>query len=369
MSEHLQKWRLILGSKSEPQPEVALPGNDLQGMDAVLEALYESERQKGLGPSSPNINRWLGDIRKYFPTPVVQIMQKDALERLGLEQMLLEPELLATVEPDVNLVATILSLNKIIPSKTRATARMVVEKVVRSLEKKLRSPLREAILGSINRANRNRNPKLSEIDWHKTIRSNLKHYQPKYKTIIPQRLIGFGRRGQALKHVILLIDQSGSMATSVIYASIYAAIMASLRSIRTHLVIFDTQVVDLTEIIKDPVDILFGAQLGGGTDINQAVTYGESLISRPSDTILLLISDLYEGGNEMELVKRIGTIKAIGVQIICLLALNDEGAPIFNRSLAGKLAAMDVIAFACTPEQFPDLMAAAIVREDLTRFT
>lgn len=364
MDFRLKKWRLILGKQADPEGELGLEGN-AAGMDAVLEALYNSERQGGLGPSSPNVNRWLGDIRKYFPTSVVQVMQKDAIERLHLHQLLLEPELLQMVEPDVSLVATLLSLNKVMPSRTKETARMVIKKVVEELEKKLRNPLRQAVEGALSRSVRNRRPKLNEIDWHRTIRLNLKHYQPEYKTIIPEHLTGHGRKGKSLKHVILLVDQSGSMASSVVYAGVTGAIMASLRSVKTHFVAFDTAVVDLTHEIKDPVDLLFGIQLGGGTDINKALGYAQTLIQSPADTILVLISDLFEGGNQGEMLKKAASLVASGVSFIALLALDDQGAPSWDKALAAKLASLDVPAFSCTPDQFPALMEAAISRRDL----
>lgn len=364
MEERLKKWRLILGKKADPTNQMPMEG-ELYGMDNVLGALYDTERKGGLGNSSPNVNRWLGDIRKYFPSSTVQIMQKDALERLNLEQMLLEPELLESVEPDVNLVATLLSLNKVMPQRTRETAKIVVKKVVQELEKKLRNPLRQAIEGSISRSIRNRRPKFNEIDWIRTIRANLKHYQKDLNTIIPEHLMGHGRKGQSLKHVILLIDQSGSMATSMVYSSVFGAIMASLRSVKTHFIVFDTSVVDLTEELRDPVDLLFATQLGGGTDINKALGYVESLIQNPSDTILLLISDLFEGGSEQDLLKRTASIYASGVKFINLLALNDKGAPMYNKQLAQNFATLNIPTFACTPDQFPGLMAAAIKKENL----
>jgi Mg-chelatase subunit ChlD len=363
-SDRLQRWRLLLGKSSDPSSEVGLEG-DLGQMDNILDALYDADRKGGLGSSSPNVNRWLGDIRKYFPTPVVQLMQKDALERLGLERMLLEPELLEAVVPDVHLVATLLSLNKALPAKTRETAKKVVRKVVEELEKQLRNPLREAIQGSLNRASRNRRPKLREMDWNTTIKANLKHYQPDLGTIIPEQFYGFGRKGQSLRHVILLIDQSGSMAESMVYSSVFGAIMASLRSLRTHLVVFDTAVIDLTDELNDPVDLLFCTQLGGGTDIGKALRYGETLITNPSDTIFVLISDLFEGGQEEELLRRAGAIKASGAQLITLLALGDDGAPAYDKNMAIQLGAMDIPAFACTPDLFPGLMAAAIAKESI----
>ena len=367
MDERIRKWRMILGRKAQVEEEMDLEG-DMKAMDQVLEALYDADQKGGLGASSPNVNRWLGDIRKYFPLPVVQVMQKDALERLGLQQMLTEPELLEAVEPDVNLVATLLSLNKVMPKKTRQTARNVVRKVVQQLEKKLKNPMRQAVEGSIYRAVRNRRPKHKEIDWNKTIRQNMRHYQKEINAIIPEQLIGFGRKGQALKKIILLADQSGSMSASIVYAGVLGAVMSSLRSLKTHMIVFDTSVVDLTAELKDPVDLLFATQLGGGTDINKALAFSERFIQQPGDTILILISDLFEGGNAVELLKRVAAIKTSGVQLITLLALNDQGAPVYDRSMATKFASLHVPAFACSPGQFPDLMAAAIKKEDVRQW-
>ena len=380
MEDKLKKWRLILGKDAESEQntegvsegvetdeEIIVLTEQQQGMDDTLEALYGGEASKkgGLGKSTPVVNRWLGDIRKYFPTPMVQVMQRDALERLELNQMLLQPELLESFQPDIHLVTTLLTLNKAMPDQTRETARLIVKKVVEELEKKLNQPLREAIRGALSRAVRNRRPKMNEMDWDKTIRANLKHYQPTLKTIIPETLIGRGRRGQALRHVILLVDESGSMATSVVYASVFGAVMASLRSIKTQMIVFDTEVVDLTEHINDPVDLLFCTQLGGGTDIAKALTYTEGCISTPSETIVLLISDLFEGGHAPEMFRRVQSIKESGATLIVLLALNDEGKPVYDKHNAALLAALEIPVFACTPDKFPAVMAAAINRQDI----
>ena len=191
--ERLRRWRLILGGEEADGIGLSLGGADL-AIDGALRALYDSERQGGLGSSAPNVARWLGDIRTYFPSSVVRVMQQDALERLNLRQMLLEPEMLAAVEPDVHLVANLLALKSVMPNQTRETARSVVRRVVEELEKRLANPLRQAVVGSLNRAARNRRPRHNEIDWHRTIRANLKHYQPEYRTIIPHTRIGHGRR-------------------------------------------------------------------------------------------------------------------------------------------------------------------------------
>lgn len=367
-NEHLSKWRLILGTKADPDGEVEL-GDKMQGMGNTLDALYDSEKKGGLGKSVPNVNRWLGDIRRYFPSSVVQIMQRDALERLGLNRMLLEPELLAAVEPDVHLVGTLLSLAKILPDRSRETARQLVKQVTEQLEKKLRQPLLQAIRGSLHRAARTRRPRPSDIDWNQTILKNLKHYQPKYKSIIPAELRGYARRRQQLRHLILVIDQSGSMAESVVHAGVLSCIMASLSSIKTQVIAFDTSVVDLTEHLSDPVDLLFATQLGGGTDINRALAYVEPLVSRPKDTIIVLLSDLFEGGNVSEMFRRVARLQSTGLQFICLLALSDEGVGVYDHQNAQQLAEMGIPTFAATPDQFPDIMAAAIQREriDLNR--
>jgi uncharacterized protein with von Willebrand factor type A (vWA) domain len=187
--------------------------------------------------------------------------------------------------------------------------------------------------------------------------------------VIPERLIGYGRRTSAVQRdVVLCVDQSGSMASSVVYSAVFAAVLASMRSLRTSLVVFDTAVADLTEQLADPVEVLFGTQLGGGTDINRAIAYAEGLVTRPRDTIFVLISDLYEGGIRDEMIRRVAAMTAAGVQVVVLLALSDDGAPGYDHDNAAALAALGVPAFACTPDAFPDLMAAAIERRDLRAF-
>ncbi|MDQ2996833.1 MAG: VWA domain-containing protein [Chloroflexota bacterium] len=330
--ERLRRWRLVLGGGAADGTGVDLHGDD-QRIDGALAALYDSERSGGLGGSNPSIARWLGDIRSYFPASVVQVMQRDALERLNLRQMLLEPELLQAVEPNVHLVADLLALKRVMPAKTLAT--------------------------------RSRRPRHSEIDWPRTIRANLKHYQPTYRTVIPETRIGYGRKRAALRDVILCVDQSGSMGASVVYSGIFGAVLASLPALRTRMVVFDTEVVDLTEELHDPVELLFGVQLGGGTDIGRALSYCQSLVRRPQETILVLISDLYEGGNREEMLRRAAALAGSGIQLIVLLALSDNGAPSYDHGVAAALAVMGAPAFACTPDMFPDLMAAAINRQDI----
>lgn len=362
--EATKRWRLVLGGEQADGTGCSLSGAALE-MDRALQALYDSDRRGGLGSSSPSVARWLGDIREYFPTSVVQVMQRDAFERLDMKRMLLEPEMLESLQPDVHLVADLIALSGSIPAKTRDTARQVVRRVVDELMRKLAEPTRQAVHGALNRAVRNRRPRHNDIDWPRTIRANLKNYQPAYGTIVPEVRIGYGRRRQSMRHIVLCIDQSGSMASSVVYSAIFGAVLATMPAVDTSLVVFDTSVVDLTQQLADPIDLLFSTRLGGGTDINRAVGYCQQLVRAPQDTIFVLISDLFEGGVETELMKRAAALVASGVQFITLLALSDEGAPSFNAPLAAELATLGVPAFACTPDQFPELMAAAIQRSDL----
>ena len=372
-AERLRRWRLVLGSEAEASCG-GLSGSVAE-LDQALAALYEpdgpnglgqSGRRGGRGGSAPSVARWLGDIRKYFPSSVVQVMQRDALQRLDMRDMLLQPEMLQNVQPDVHLVANLISLASVIPANTKATARLVVQKVVDDLMKRLEEPMRSAVSGALDRSQRNRRPRHSEIDWHRTIRANLKHWQPEYRTIVPEQLHGYGRKARRpQREVVLCIDQSGSMANSVVYSSIFGAVLASLPAVSTRLVVFDTSVVDLSDKLDDPVELLFGVQLGGGTDINGAVAYCQSIIREPRNTIFVLISDLYEGGVEAQLLRRAAELVESGVQFVTLLALSDEGAPSYDRDLAAKLAALGVPSFACTPDAFPGLMAAAIRRDDV----
>ena len=387
--ERLRRWRLLLGAPAAASLGCgALTGDDA-AIDGALGALYDdgggapgrdgaagggsggpggraASRAGGLGGSSPRVARWLGDIRQYFPSTVVQVMQRDAIDRLDLRQLLLEKEMLETVEPDVHLVGTLLSLSRIMPQTTKATARVVVAKVVAEIERRIADRTRSAVTGALNRAARTRRPKPRDIDWNRTIAANLARYVPSHRTVIPERLVGYGRRQQvAARDIVLAIDQSGSMAPSVVYASVFGAVLASLRSLRTSVVAFDTAVADLSPLLADPVDVLFGTQLGGGTDINRAVAYCETLITRPRDTIFVLISDLFEGGDETAMRARLRALREAGVTVVALLALSDGGAPAYNPANAAYLESAGIPAFACTPDAFPDLLAVAIEGGDV----
>lgn len=380
--EQLKRWRLILGRHAqESLAQMGAGGCELSAdqlaMDEALAAIYDESsgdgagqggrRSAGLGPSAPNLAKWLGDIRNYFKEDVVTVIQNDAIERKGLKQLLFEPETLKNVEPNPQLVGTLMSLKGRIPERTKETARMVVRAVVDKIKRLLEQRIRQAVLGALNRKEHSPLPNTANIDWKWTIGRNLKNYQPSLGTIVPERVYFYSRAQRSNNWtVIVCMDQSGSMAESVVYGSVTGSIFASLPALNTRVVAFDTEIVDLTEQCgNDPVDMIFGVQLGGGTDINKAVAYCEKFISDPGQTIFFLISDLIEGGNQSQLRRRMHEMAASGVRVVCLLALSDSGIPFFDEQVAKKLSAGGVPCFGCTPNKLPELIEGVLKKHDL----
>ncbi len=382
--EQLKRWRLILGRHA--QDSLAGMGGaggfqlsaDQMAMDEALAAIYDEssgegegqrsrQRSAGLGPSAPNLAKWLGDIRNYFKEDVVTVIQNDAIERKGLTQLLFEPEMLKNVEPNPQLVGTLMSLKGRIPERTKETARMVVRAVVEKIKRLLEQRIRQAVLGALNRKEHSPLPNARNIDWKWTIGRNLKNYQPSLGTIVPERVYFYSRAQRSNNWtVIVCMDQSGSMAESVVYGSVTGSIFASLPALNTRVVAFDTNIVDLTEQCgNDPVDMIFGVQLGGGTDINKAVAYCEQFITDPGQTIFFLISDLIEGGNQSQLIRRMHEMVTSGVRVITLLALSDSGIPFFDEQVAKKLSAGGVPCFGCTPNKLPELIEGVLKKHDL----
>jgi hypothetical protein len=376
--EQIKRWRLILGQHSQESLAKMGGGCDLSqeqlGIDGVLAAIYDEtgadakrERSAGLGPSAPNLAKWLGDIRTYFKEDIVTVIQHDAIEKKGLTQLLFEPEMLKNVEPNPQLVGTLMSLKGHIPERTKETARMVVRAVVEKIKRLLEDKIRQAVLGALNRNEHSPLPHAPSIDWKGTIRRNLKNYQPRLGTIIPEKVYFFSRAQRSNRWTVIVdMDQSGSMAESVVYGSVMGSIFASLPALNTRVVAFDTEVIDLTEQCgSDPVDMIFGVQLGGGTDINKSVAYCEQFITDPAQTIFFLISDLYEGGNQAQLVRRLKDMVESGVRVICLLALNDSGVPSYDEQLAKKIAQFGVPCFGCTPNKLPELIEGVLKKQNL----
>ncbi|WP_019588381.1 VWA domain-containing protein [Deinococcus apachensis] len=383
--ERLRRWRLLLGGETARGESADGIGCELgehdRRLDAALASLYDgapftvqtekpgkgrkSHLNVGFGKSAPAVAAWLGEVRELFPRSAVQVMQGDAVERLNLKTLLLEPELLEHLQPDVHLAATLISLGDAMPDQARALARQVVARVVDDLQARLAEPLRSAVTGSLNRSQRQRRPRQNEVDWGRTLLKNLRTYDPERHRVIPERLVGYGRARRQLKTVTLCVDQSGSMASSVVYAGIFGAVLASLPALKTNVVVYDTAVVDLTDHLADPVDVLFGVQLGGGNDTPLALRYCRGLLTNPEEHTFVLISDLYEGAGSAEMIRRLNEFREMGARVIVLLALDDDGTPSYDHENAARLATLGIPVFACTPDFFPELMATALQGADI----
>ena len=383
--ERIKRWRLILGTESNQQfaamnGQQAVSLSEEQAlMDQALAAIYNrsesggfgSGRGAGNGPSNPQISRWLGDVRTLFEKDLVTVIQSDAMERCGLRQLLFEPELLEHVEPDISLASAILMLKDQIPQRSKESVRAFIAKIVEEINKLLEADIRRAVTSAVNRRMHSPIPSASAMDFPLTIRRNLKNYNPELGTIVPEHFYFFDRTTTAPSKqwtIILDVDQSGSMGESVIYSSIMSCILASMAAIRTHIVAFDTKVVDLTEKCEDPVDLLFGFQLGGGTNIDQSVAYCQKCVENPAKTWFFLITDLEEGGNRASLLRRLKELKESGVTVACLLAIADGGKPYYDAQMAERVASLSIPCFACSPQMLPTLLERALKGQDLASF-
>lgn len=381
-NDRLRRWRLILGSEAQKRMEGMGDGPDLSQedlmMDTALDAIYNRDMKFGFGggagkgASSPQISRWLGDVRTLFDKDIVKIIQSDAMERCGLKQLIFEPELLENIEPDMHMASMILTLKDQIPKQSKENAREFIRKIVEQINALLETDLKRAVTASINRKLHSPIPSASALDFQTTIRKGIKDYNTKLKKIIPQKYYFFERSATTAANkytVILDIDQSGSMGESVIYSSIMSCILASMSAIKTKVVAFDTNIVDLSEKCEDPIDLLFGFTLGGGTDIEKSIKYCTKYIENPKKTIFFLISDLEEGGNRAGLLRRLTQMKEDGVIVICLLAISDSGKPYHDANMAQRIANNGIPCFAAAPQMLPRLLEKAMKNEDMSEFT
>lgn len=376
--EILKRWRLILGADSEKMMgalggTAALSAEELL-MDSALSQIYGNESTgfsgtAGRGPSSPKLTKWLGDLRTLFSSVEIKVIQNDAIERKGLRQLLFEPEMLDSIEPDINTASLLLMLKDQIPKKSKDNARAYIAKIVEDINRRLSDDIKRSVTAAMNRRNHSPIPSAAALDYKLTIRRNLKNYDNELGTILPEKFYFFERSSRsASRTVIIDIDQSGSMGESAIYSSVLGCILASINSLKTHVVAFDTNVTDLTEHCADPVDLLYGIQLGGGTDIEKSVAYCTGLIGEPEKTTLFIVTDLYEGGNRNGLIRRLEELKEAGVNVVILLAISDSGKPIYDTAMADKAAALDIPCFACPPERLPELLETALKKHSLNGF-
>lgn len=396
IKSNIKRWRLILGKDAQESLENLekdIYGSDALSMseedfliDKALSDIYgssyfgdinELNANNGFGYGNnyvnnfPEASKWLGDINNLFDKDIAEIIQNDAIERCGLKDLLLEPDILENMQPNINLASSIMLLKNQIPEKNKDSVRIYIKKIVDDINKKLSDDVRKTIYSKLNKREHSPIPSATAIDFKTTIRKNLKNYNTDLKSIIPEKVYFFEKASvnDANKwNIILDVDKSGSMGESVIYSSVLSSILASINSIKTKIVTFDTEVVDLTDLSSDPVELLYGFNLGGGTDINKSLKYCQTLIENPQKTILFLVTDLYENGNVSSMLKRLEYLKESGVKIVCLLAITDSGKPFYDKNLAQKLIKLSIPCFACSPSKLGDLLEYALNNKSFEDF-
>lgn len=364
----LNRWRLILGSYSRNQigfGDGASLENGISCMDLeeALDFLYHREqgedvrRQGGTEASRLTAATWITRIRKLFPKETVEILERHALDRYGMTELLTDREVLEKLEPNQELLKTILQLKHLMKGDVLDTARRIVKQVAEEIAKKLNQDIRKSLLGKIDRNSSSPVRSIRNLDIQKTIRKNLKHYDRENNRLLLEQVYFNGRtRKYSQWRVVIAVDESGSMLDSVIHSAVMAGIFAKLPMLDTKLVIFDTQVVDLSSHLEDPVVTLMSIQLGGGTFITGALQYCETLIDHPHRTMVVLVSDLCEGGSVSALLGVSRGIIESGAKLICLTALDMEANPVYDRHTAQKLADLGAHVGAMTPEALGDFM-------------
>lgn len=368
----LNKWRLILGKFSEQQ--IPLDGQ-LAEMDSVLDFLYSREYKKEQGFRGPGegllggregsaltVPSWIAKVRKLFPAETVEILQKQAIDKYQLKELLTDEKILREMQPDVELLKSILAFKSMMSPQVLSVAREIIAQVVREIEKKLENEIREAFWGKKNPYKSSAMRSMRNFDFKKTIRRNLKHYVPAEKILIPEHLYFCSRvKKQNEYHIIIVVDESGSMVSSVIYSAVMAGIFSGIPALKTDLIIFDTSVVDLSDYVSDPVETLMSVQLGGGTDISRALDYAASRITQPAKTIVVLVSDLYDGYDYRQMYRRVFDIVEMGAKMFVLPALDFDAGGRYDRNAAQKMADLGAQVAAITPKELAQWIAKIVL--------
>lgn len=366
----LNRWRLVLGSMSDNS--LSFSGSDreilsFEDMEQLLDYLYShaqgddvrgesiSDRSGGLGESQLTAAKWITKVRELFPKQTAEVLERHALDEFKMTELLTDKKVLEQMKPDMSLLKTVLQLKHLMKGEVLETAKKIARAVAEELSEKLAQSTRQALTGRLDRNSRSAVRSARNIDIHKTIRRNLKNYDKENETLLLKDVYFSSRvKKYNKKTVIIAVDESGSMLGSVIYSAVMAQIISKLPFAEIKLVIFDTEIVDLSGMVEDPVEVMMSVQLGGGTDIGKALSYCESLIQTPSDTCVLCVTDLCEGGYPHILLNTAQNIMTSGAKLSFLTALDECANPVYDKNMGQLLADMGAFVGALTPDQLGD---------------
>ncbi len=372
--EALARWRLVLGRFAEARLGDPSAGgrSDYGRMDRALDYLYGREyaargvrgpgdRHGGTGPTALTVPDWLRDVRDLFPRETVEVLERHALGRYGMTELVTDPEVLRKAEPSYELLKAVLTFRHLMSPKVLDVARELVRKVVAELREKLAREVRPVLWGRPNRHRRGGPRVARNLDWHRTIRANLKHFDAQKQRLVVRDLHFASRVQHHLPwHVIMAVDCSGSMLDSVIHSAVMAGIFRALPAVRVSLIAFDTAVVDLSDQVDDPVAVLMSVQLGGGTDIAGALGYCESLVRSPRRTVVVLVTDFCEGGSPVGLIAAIRRLRESGARVLGLAALDASAEPSYDRQMAQGCVDAGAEVAALTPRRLAEWMATVL---------
>ncbi len=363
-SSNLNKWRLILGKYSDEAIKFSNDDTEIQymDMDDLLDFLYareyseedgvrkDSNRRGSLDSSKLTVPSWITKIRELFPRETVEILEKHALEKYEMTQLLTDKEVLEKLEPNKELLKSILQMKHLMKGEILDTAKAIVKKIADDITKKLESDVKKAVTGRIDKNKASLIKNSRNLDFKRTIKANLKNFDKTENRLVVDKIY-FNDRVKRYNpwNVVIAVDESGSMLDSVIHSAIMAGIFSKLPMLKTNLIIFDTEVVDLSGYIDEPVETLMSIQLGGGTNITKALQYSDTLIENPHRTMVILVTDLYEGYDYNRMYGSARAIIESGAKLIVLTALDMEAKAVYDKNAAKKMAALGAEVGAMTP--------------------
>jgi len=384
--DRVARWRLVLGKAAEQHGLSCIGGAgapDYQRVEALIGFLFgeeggqlglaggggkgggasrSDERTGGSGPGhAMTVPEWVDGVSELFPNSAKEVLERELVARRGIAELLEQPKLLERIEPNMALVKTLLTHRDLMNEKTRVLARKIIDKVVQELKERMKISVEQAITGAIRRDKHSPRRVFRNLDLRTTVRRNLRNWDPDRRKLLVDRVWFYAaERNKRPWHIIVSVDQSGSMLDSAIFSTVMASIFAELPAVRTSLFLFDTEIADLSDQVGQPVDVLLNIQLGGGTDITRALQYAGQLVREPARTIVVLITDFYEGRDERDLIRQTQLMAESGVRMIGLGALGYDARPAYNKSTARKLRKVGMDVLVCTPEKLAEAMAHII---------